>query len=97
MKKNLKRKKSKPKKREEESYEDSEELKELAALAGEIKQYREDNPGILSLTEQQIMQVLAVKIKYNFQKKTKIEILNEIKEGIKNDVFRETEDEAETK
>lgn len=90
-------KKGKGKQVQEEAPEDEEELKELNQVAERITIYREDNPGILSMTEDQIVEVLAIKIKYSFEVKNDEEALHKIKEGIKNEFFKEPEDEGDGK
>jgi len=90
-------KKGKGKQAQDEPQENEEELKELTQVCDKIKEYRDENPGILSLTEEQIMEILSIKIKYSFDIKSDQQILEEIKEGIKNDIFKESEDEGDAK
>lgn len=82
---------------QEEPPENAEEIKELSKIAEKVKQYREDNPGIQSLSEDHLIEVLAVKVKYSFKPKSDEDILTEIKEGIRADYFREPEDETDPK
>ena len=47
------------------------------------------------MTEDLLMKILAIKIKYAFEVKSDEDILKEIKEGVKADIFRDPEDEAD--
>lgn len=90
-------KKAKGKGAPEEPPENEEEIKQITAIAEEFKQYKEDNPGIVDMPEDFLMKILAIKIKYAFEEKSDEDILKEIKEGIKADIFRDPEDEADPK
>ena len=90
-------KKAKGKAAAEEPQENEEEVKELKEIAEKIKQYRDDNPGIETISEDHLIEILAVKVKYSFEAKTDIEILQKIKEGIKNDTFKPVDEEVDPK
>lgn len=90
-------KKAKGKQVIEEPPDNQEELKELAIVAEKIKQHREENPGYESIPEDLLMEVFAIKIKYSFQEKDDAQILAEIKQGIRQDIFREPEEEVDPK
>ena len=82
----------------EESQQNQEELKELSKIAFLIQQHREDNPGVESIPQEYLANILAIKVKYSFpEDKTDEQILNEIKLGIRQDVFREPEEEVDPK
>lgn len=90
-------KKAKGKAVQEEPPENQEELKELAVVAEKVKQYRDDNPGVQSIPEDALMEILAIKIKYAFENKTDKQLLSDIKSGIKQDIFRDPEEEVDPK
>ena len=91
-------KKAKGKQVVEEPQQNQEELKELSKVAALIKQHREDNPGVERIPEEYLVSIIAIKVKYSFpEDKSDDQILNEIKLGIKQDVFREPEEEADPK
>lgn len=89
--------KAKGKNAVEEPPENEEELKELRSIAEQFKLYKEENPGVEKIPEHYLMQILAIKIKYSLPHKTDEEILNSIKLGIKNDIFRPPEEEVDPK
>ena len=82
----------------EEPQQNQEELKELSKISALIKQHREDNPGVESIPDKYLVDVLAIKVKYSFaEAKSDEQILNEIKFGIRQDVFKEPEEEVDPK
>lgn len=90
-------KKAKGKQVQEEPAENAEEVKEISKVVEKIRKYREDHPGLQTIAEDHLMEILAIKIKYAFESKTDQEILKEIKEGIKQDIFRPAEEEVDPK
>ena len=91
-------KKAKGKQVVEEPQQNQEELKELSKVAALIKQHREDNPGVESIPDEYLVDVLAIKVKYSFaEARSDEQVLNEIKLGIRQDVFKEPEEEVDPK
>lgn len=91
-------KKAKGKQAVEEPQQNQEELKELTKVAALIKQHREDNPGVETIPDEYLVDILAIKVKYSYpEAKTDEQVINEIKLGIRQDVFKEPEEEVDPK
>jgi hypothetical protein len=89
-------KKAKGKAVQEEPPENEEEFKKLKIIAEKIRGFREDNPGVETIYEDHLMEILAVKIKYSFASQQD-DLVEKVKQGIRNDVFRPPEEEVDPK
>jgi len=97
MRKFLIQNKAKGKVVQEEPPANHEEIKQLTLIAEKVKQYREDNPGIEHIPENYLMQILAIKIKSHFEHRSDEEILENLKESIRKDIFKPAEEKIDPK